>query len=81
MMDFEFWILGLSFFRLIFASAFLFFFLPSLFLLLYFFCLSFLFEPFRIYLYIGITSLCLYNTSKKSIFQDAILYKINNLFL
>ena len=40
-----------------------------------------LFEPLRIYLYIGITSLCLYTITEKSIFQVAILYKLHNLNL
>ena len=33
------------------------------------------------YLYIGITSLCLYNSTGYSHFQDGILYKVTHLFL
>ena len=76
MMEFEFEIIGNVLFSALFALAFLFaqFILPLLFASA--FCLS-----LRIYLYIGITSLCLYNTSKKRTFQDAILNKVNKLFL
>ena len=35
------------------------------------------FEPLRFYLYIGITSSCLYNSIWKSILQYGILYKLN----
>jgi hypothetical protein len=43
--------------------------------------LGFLFEPQGFYLYIGITSLCLYNTSNFSTFQDAMLNKVNKMNL
>ena len=33
------------------------------------------------YLYIGITSLCLYNTGGKGFLQDGILYKLNKIRL
>ena len=33
------------------------------------------------YLYIGITSLCLYNNAKYPILQDGILYKLNKNYL
>ena len=32
---------------------------------------------FEVYLYIGITSLCLYNNAKYPILQDGILYKLD----
>ena len=35
------------------------------------------FRILEVYLYIGITSLCLYNIAKIMIFQDVILYKVN----
>ena len=36
---------------------------------------------FEVYLYIGITSLCLYNNAEYLILQDGILYKLNKNYL
>ena len=39
------------------------------------------YEPLGFYLYIGITSLCLYNTPEKWIFQEGITAKVKDVLL
>ena len=45
------------------------------------FLIRFIFRIFEVYLYIGITSLCLYIITEKFIFQVGILYKVHKNIL
>ena len=86
MLDFEFLIFGIALFGSYIFESFLF--LISLAMLsitqFIFFALGFAFnfsEPLEFYLYIGITSLCLYSITEKSKFQDGKLAKMTKMFL